>query len=129
MRIILLLTLLLSVTAQATTIDGKKNDDCSVRYEEGAVRTYVKGLIQECQGSLECLGAFAEDLFKNCEADHSICTDESLKGSCQDPETFIMGTGYWVLFSIIGVIVVGLLGLCLYSLCVKKEDYTQVRGK
>ena len=99
------------------TEDGKEGDVCKVTYmpAEGGVEARVivliNGVQKECTGGRKCLGDFAEDLLKQCTDDNKKCTNpESLKGTCQNPETFIMGGGWWTIFIIIGIIV--LLVLC-----------------
>ena len=91
----------------------REGESCSVKYfksdydyEEGRVEIIIDGHIVDCGSGLKCLGNFAEDLYQDCIDDNIICTQDPLRGTCQNPDTFIMGAGYWVLFFTLGVILV-----------------------
>lgn len=109
-------------STRESATDTKEGKSCSVRYfdseyeyEEGRVVIIIDGQTMECGSGLKCLGSFAEDLYQDCIDDNIICTQDPLRGTCENPDTFTMHWGLWVLFVCVGIIVVVLVTIAFVN--------------
>ena len=116
-------------TRNSVTSDGKAGDSCAVRYypaqgglPEKIVIT-VKKVQQECATGLKCLGDFAEDLYEICFDDNKKCTSDSLRGFCQNPDTFVMGIGWWISFFTVGFLVVVTVVIVIVKYMGQRDPY------